>query len=56
MAWAVLVALAAAVLIRFGPIHRIPWSCPFVVGVVGEMAIAAFTLLLLIGADRLLHL
>ena len=23
--WAVLVALAAAVLIRFGLIHRIPW-------------------------------
>jgi hypothetical protein len=24
-AWAVLLALAAAVLIRFGLIHRIPW-------------------------------
>jgi hypothetical protein len=24
-AWAVLIALAAAVLIRFGLIHRIPW-------------------------------
>ena len=24
-AWAVLIALAAAVLIRFGVIHRIPW-------------------------------
>ncbi len=24
-AWAVLIALAAAILIRFGVIHRIPW-------------------------------
>ena len=24
-AWAVLISLAAAVLIRFGVIHRIPW-------------------------------
>jgi hypothetical protein len=29
---------------------------PFLVGFIGEIAIATFTLLLVIGADRLFHL